>query len=142
MRLDGSRAIKNMSSTNSRQMNLSRWCRESINGKMPRRIEKLSRIYRPDRNFLDGSRICREAIEKNSRKLRWIKNAIRSVEKSSPRVSIDSYLPRSVEKLLSLIKTIFQGREQHRNECNQASYSTKDPNNILSSQKHLSTRKM
>ena len=73
-----------------------------------------------------------EAIETNSRKLRWIEDAIRSVKKRSSRVSIDSYLSRSVEKLSNFIKTVFQRGEKHKNECNQASYSTKDPNNILS----------
>ena len=101
-------------------------------------IEKLS----ADRNFLDGSRICREAIQTNSKKLRWIKDALRSIKKRSPKVSIDNYLLRSVEKLSSLIETVFSKRgKTHRNECNQASYSTKDPNNMLSTQKHLSTRK-
>ena len=39
-------------------------------------------------------------------------------------------------------KNIFSKRgKTHRNECNQANYSTKDPNNMLSSQKHLSTQK-
>ena len=71
-----------------------------------------------------------------------MENAIRSVEKSDPRVSIDRYPPRAVEKLSSLAKTVFQRGEKHRNVCNQASYSTKDPNNILSFQNHLSTRKM
>ena len=56
-----------------------------------------SNSYRPDKNFLDGSRICREVIKTKSRKLRWIENVIRSVEKSSPKVSIDSYLSRVVE---------------------------------------------
>ena len=37
-------------------------------------------------------------------------------------------------------KTVFQRREKHRYEFNQASYSTKDPNNILSSQKHHSLK--
>ena len=36
------------------------------------------------------------------------------------------------------LKTVFQRREKHRYECNQACYSIKDSNNILSSQKHLS----
>ena len=35
----------------------------------PRWIENMSRIYRVDRKFLDGSRIHREAIKKNSRNL-------------------------------------------------------------------------
>ena len=102
---------------------------------------ELSRIYRPDRNFLNGFRIYREAIETNSRKLQWIENAIRFVKKSSPRVSIDRNLSRAIEKLSSLIKSVFQRGEKHRNECNQACYTTKDPNNILDSQNHLSTRK-
>ena len=38
-------------------------------------------------------------------------------------------------------KTVFQGREKHINECNQACYSIKDPNNIISSQNHLLTKK-
>ena len=67
---------------------------------------------------------------------------IRSVEKKKPKGSIGSYLSRFVKKLSSLIKTIFQRGEKHINEYGQASYSTKDPNNILNSQKHLSTRKM
>ena len=134
--------MENLSSTNSRQINLSRCYREFVDIKIPRWIEQLSRIYRPNRNFLNGSRICRKAIETNSRKLRWIEDVLRSVKKRSPRVSIVSYLSRSVKKLLSLIKTVFQRREKHINECNQASYSTKYSNNILSFQKHLSTRKM
>ena len=40
------------------------------------------------------------------------------------------------------LKIVFQRREKHRYECNQACYSTKDPNNILGFQKHLLTRKM
>ena len=68
-------------------------------------------------------------------------NAIRFFQKSSPRVSIDSQLLRSVKKLSSLTEIVFQRGERYRNECNQASYLTKDPNNILSSQNHLSTKK-
>ena len=81
--------------------------------------------YHVERKFLDGSRICREAIKTNSRKLRWIENVLRSVEKSSPRVSIDSYLLRSCRD------GVFQRREKHRNECNQACYPTKDSTNIF-----------
>ena len=111
-------SVKDLSSTNSRQMNPSRCCRESVDGKMPRWIELLSRIYRPNKNFLNGLRIYPEAIETNSRKLQWIENAIRFVKKSSPRVSIDRNLSRAIEKLSSLIKSVFQRGEKHRNECN------------------------
>ena len=38
------------------------------------------------------------------------------------------------------LKTIFQRREKHKYECNQACNSTKDPSNILSSQNHLLTK--
>ena len=68
-------------------------------------------------------------------------DAIRFVNKKSPWGSIDNYLSRSIEKLSSLIKTVFQREEKYRSECNQASYSNIDLNNILSSQKYLSTRK-
>ena len=39
-------------------------------------------------------------------------------------------------------KQVFQRGEKHTKECNKARYSTKDPNNILIFQKHLSTRRM
>ena len=32
-----------------------------------------------------------------------------------------------------LLKTVFQRREKHKHKCNQTCYTTKDPNNILSS---------
>ena len=44
-----------------------------------------SRIYRPDRKFLDGSRSYRDKFQK----ARWIEYALTSVEKGSPRGSID-----------------------------------------------------
>ena len=66
-----------------------RWieiCRGAIENlltaKEPQWIEQLSRSYRADKNFLNGSRICREAIETNSRKLWWIEDALRPIEKS------------------------------------------------------------
>ena len=103
----------------------------------------MSRICR-QQNHLDGSNNYREAISQVEPFSihRRIKIVIISVEKRSPRVSIDSYLSRFIEKLLNLIKTSFSKRRNtHRNECNQASYSTKDPSNMLSSQKHLSKKK-
>ena len=68
---------------------LSRICWGSIENlsmaKIPQWIEQLSWSYQPNRNFLDGSRICREAIETNSKKFRWIEDALRSVEKKKPK---------------------------------------------------------
>ena len=73
-----------------------------MTAKSPRWIEKLLRSYQPDRNFLDGSRICREAIEKNCRKLRWIENAITYIEKRSPRGLIDRKLSRICREAVEL----------------------------------------
>ena len=50
--------------------------------------------------------------------------------------------PPSYREVLKLLKNSFSRREKHRYECNQACNSTKDLNNILTSQNHLSTRKM
>ena len=47
----------------------------------------------------------------------------------------------AIEKMLRLLKNSFSRREKYRHECNQTCNSTKDPNNILTSQKLLSTRK-
>ena len=64
------------------------------------------------------------------------------VQTRRKRGSIHSNLSKGIKKLSRCAKTVFQRREKHRHECNQTCYSTKDPNNILSSQKHLSSRKM
>ena len=133
------RGVKNKNSTD---ITIKR-CRELSRIKMARRsyrevstakwlrwIEKLSSIYQAYRNFLDGSRICREAIKLDSQKPWWIEITITAIEKGSSRGCRDCS------------KTDFQRREKHRHECNQAYYLTKDPTNILSSQKHLSSRKM
>ena len=46
-------------------------------------------------------------------------------------------------KVVELDKNSFSKRgKTHKDECKQASYSNIDPINMLSSQKHLSTRKM
>ena len=60
-------SIEILLSTNSQQINLSRCCRESVDGKSTlmdqTTVEKLS----ARQNFLDGSRICQEVIETNSK---------------------------------------------------------------------------
>ena len=121
-------------------MNLSRCCRESVDdkitsmdrdsvknlstkNKLSRLIEKLSRRYR------DKFQIAR-----------WIEIVIRSVEKRSPRGSIERNLSRIYREVVKLDKKQFLGKT-HRDECKQASYLNIDPINMLSSQKHFSTRK-
>ena len=87
----------------------------------------------------------REVVEKLLRsyrdklqKARWIEIALTSVETRRKRGLLDSNLSRAIEKLSRWAKTVFQGKEKHRHECNQACNTTKDPINILSSQNHLS----
>ena len=66
--LDGSRSYRYLSSTKPRQ----KWIYQGdvedlLMGKVPRCIEKLSRIYRLNRKFLDGSR----SYQYKFRKARW-----------------------------------------------------------------------
>ena len=120
--------------------------KNEMHARVSRLIEEVSRIYREEAN-LNGSRICQgfigqtesfwwiEKLSRNYRdkvqKARWIEIAL---------TSIDSHQLRGVQKLSRCAKTIFQGREKHWYECNQACYLTKDPNNNLSSQKYLLTK--
>ena len=62
----------------------------------------------------------------------------RDCNKNQLKISIDK---PSVEEVSRLLKNSFSRREKHRYECNQACSTTKDPNNILNSQNHLSTKK-
>ena len=86
-----------------------------------------------------------EAIEYLSRRQklsRWIEKLLRSYRdcnKKKLKCLIDKL---GIEKLSRLLKNSFSRREKHRHECNQTCNSTKDPNKILISQKHLSTRKL
>ena len=73
---------------------------------------------------LDGSRIYWGAVERTKC------------------FSIDQPSYREVSRSCwDCLKTVFQRREKHKHECNQTCNSTKDPNNILNSQNHLSTKK-
>ena len=100
---------REVSSTNSRQMELSRCYWEVSTAKWPQWIEKLSSIYWAYRNFLDRSRSCWEAIQKNSQKLQWIKIAITAVEKGGSRGSINSL---SIKKLLRCSKNSFSKKRK------------------------------
>ena len=65
-----------------RQIELLRIYQEVSTAKWPRWIEKLSNDYRGDKNFLDGTRSCREAIKTNSQTW-WIEIVITVIEKGS-----------------------------------------------------------
>ena len=137
MHLDGSRICRDLSSTNSQQINLSRCYREFVYGKNALMDRKAAEKLSANRNFLDGSRICRDKFQKASMDRRCDKNYREKKSKGLDRQLFVEIYRDAVE----LDQKAFQVEEKHRNECNQANYSTKDPNNTLSSQKHLSTRK-
>ena len=117
-----------LASTKSRQ----RWlCRGAVDGKIPRWIKKLSRIYRLDRRSLDGSKklssIYQEETQKPCDKICQDKKK-KGLNRS-----------KSVEELLSLKKMSFSRRKKH-NEMNATSKILKhrsNQHNKLS--KHLST---
>jgi len=132
---------------------LSRICR-TLNLDRNESVEVLSRICRQQKSDLDGSRICREAIgqtecleiwldglKKLSRiyweetqKSQWIENLSRSIEKRERRLDRKRICRGSIEKLSSLKKWSFSRRKNIKRWMQQASYSTKDPINMLSSQ--------
>ena len=58
--------------------------------KVPQWIEKLSRIYRLDRKFLDGLRSYQDKFQK----AQWIENALTSIEKRRKGGLIDANLSR------------------------------------------------
>ena len=92
-----------------------------------RSIHQVSRSCREIRNFLDRSTKCRGAIE--------------IVIRKNLGSSTDSQLSRRCRGGVELaFQNSFSRGEKHRHECNQVCNSTNDPNNILISQKHLSTK--
>jgi len=103
---------REVSSTNSRQIYLSRCYRELSIAKRPRWIELLSSIYWANRKFLDGSRICWEAIETNSQKFRWIEIALTSVEKGRSKISINSLAVERCRKAVEMCKNSFSKKRK------------------------------
>ena len=101
-------------------------------------VEDLSSRQKVSRWIENLSRSYRDKVQK----ARWIEIVLTSIETRRKGGLIDSNLSRGVQKLLRSSKTVFQRREKYKYKCNQACYSTKDLNSILSSQKHFSTRKM
>ena len=110
--------------------------------KWPRWIKQLSSIYRAYRNYLNRSRSCQDAIETNSQKLRWIENAITAIEKGRSKGLINSLAVERCLEAIEKLKNSFSKKRKTQIWMQSSIYSTKDPNNILSSQNHLLTRKM
>ena len=119
----------------------SRRCRESIEKKLTsmdrESVEDLSTRQNVSRWIEKLSRSYRNKFQK----AQWIEIALTSIEKGRSKILMDSQLSRAVENLLRLLKNSFSRREKHIYECNQTCNSTKDPNNILISQKHLLIKK-
>ena len=105
-------SYRKLSSINSRQIYLSRCYQELSTAKRPRWIELLLSIYRVDRKFLDGSRICQEAIETNSQKLRWIVIVLSFVKKGRSKVSIDSLGVESCREAVKMSKNSFSKKRK------------------------------
>ena len=96
-------------------------CRGCVK-KKPRNLDG-SRIYRPDRNFLDGSRICREAIETSSRKLWWIEIALTSIEEGRSRGSIDSPAVERYREVIEIAQKQFF-KEEKNTDMNAIKHAT------------------
>ena len=79
--------------------------------KVRRWIEKLSRIYQPDRKFLNGSRSYRDKFQK----ARWIEIVIRFVETRRRKASIEENLSRIYREAIELEekKKVFSREEKH-----------------------------
>ena len=87
--------------------------------KIPRWIEKLSGIYRPDKKLLNGLKKLSSIHREETQKPRWIEIAIRSVETRRRRGSIEENLSRIYQEAVELEeKEFFQGGKTQRDECN------------------------
>ena len=109
-----------------RQIQVSRKCRgtkTSDTRDKAQSIHQVSISYRGDRNFLDWSTRCRGGVEIAIRK------------------SLEAWqITRCRGGVELAFKNSFSRKEKHKHKCNQACNSTNDPNTILASQNHLSTK--
>ena len=99
-------------------------------------IEKLSARQNLSQWIKNLSRSYRDNFQKASMDLKCIKIYREKKSKGLDRQLVVEIYREAIE----LDRNNFSKIGKHRNECNQASYLTKDPNNILSFQKHLSTK--
>ena len=80
-KINRSRSYWDLSSTKSRQMWICRGAVEDFSTtKIPRWIKKLSRIYRPNRKLLDGSKNLSSIYLDKVQKSRWIRITLIAVE--------------------------------------------------------------
>ena len=85
--------------------------------KIPRRIEQLSARLKLSRWIKNLSRSYRDKFQIAL----WIEDAIRFVEKRSPRVSIDSYLSRIYQEAVELDKKQFYKERKNTHKWMQSS---------------------
>ena len=100
----------------------------------PRWIENLSRIYRPDRKFLDGLKKPSRFYQQELQKSRWIKIALTIVEKRRKRGSIEESLSRIYQKDVELEEKEFskKGKTQEMNATSKLLKHRSNQHNKLS----------
>ena len=74
---------------------------------IPRWIEKLSKIYRPYKRFLDGSKKLSSIYRDKVQKSRWNEIALTSIETRRRRGSIDTNLSRICREAVELEENEF-----------------------------------
>ena len=106
-----------------------------LTAKVPRWIKILSRIYRLDRKFLDGSRSYRDKFQK----AQWIEIMLTSVETRRKRGSIEVNLLRIYREAVELEEKRFF-KEEKSKEINATSKLLKHRSNQhIELSKHLLT---
>ena len=113
-------------------LNRSRSCWAAIKQK-PTSMDRIAIEHQLGRHIVSWwienlSRSYRDKVQK----ARWIEITLTSIKPRRKRGSMLSVerCPNVIQKL----KNSFSRREKHKYECNQACFTTKDPNNILSFQ--------
>ena len=94
-RLNGSRSVENLSSTNSRQMNLSRCYRESVDDKIPRWIENLSNRQKLSQWIENPSKSYQDKFQKTLMDRRCVKIYRENTVQGSQQIAICQDLSRS-----------------------------------------------
>ena len=110
---------QDLSSTKTWQMNLSRCCQRFVDSKILQWIEKLSRIYQPDRKYPYGLRYVSRFY--------WEEFSESSMDRYCDKISRDKKMKSSIERNLSRIcweavkleeKGFSKKGKTYKDECN------------------------
>ena len=103
-----------------------------------RSIEDLTRgVHSKDSRWIEVAIKKLSSIQKVSR---WIELAFETYRECDNKQRKGLDRQHSCREVSRLLKNSFSRREKHKYECNQVCYTTKYPNNILSSHNQFSTR--